>query len=81
MKRASRFRTGARHRHHHIGPLSGNGRERGVRATCVHGHWAEATAMVEGMLAEPWHLRGYQEVRLREFLELVQVHEGSLASQ
>jgi len=43
---------------------------------CVHGHWFEAKAMVEGMLAEPWHLRGYQENRLREFLELVQVREG-----
>ncbi len=43
---------------------------------CVHGHWDEATAMVEGMLAEPWHLQGYQESRLREFLQLVQVREG-----
>jgi hypothetical protein len=32
--------------------------------------------MIEGMLAEPWHLRGYQEHRLREFLELVQVDQG-----
>jgi hypothetical protein len=31
--------------------------------------------MVEGMLAEPWHLVGYQEDRLREFLELLQVVE------
>ena len=23
--------------------------------------------MIEGMLAEPWHLKGRQEVRLREF--------------
>jgi len=29
--------------------------------------------MVEGMLAEPWVLRGNQEVRLREFLELLPV--------
>jgi hypothetical protein len=29
--------------------------------------------MVEGMLAEPWMLRGYQEARLREFLELLPV--------
>ena len=40
---------------------------------CVREQWEEATAMVEGMLAEPWHLRGYQEVRLREFLQLVPV--------
>ena len=44
---------------------------------CVYGHWDEVTAMVEGMLAEPWHLKGYQESRLREFLELVQVNQGS----
>ena len=41
-----------------------------VRA-CVHGHWDEARSLVEGMLAEPWLLRGYQETRLREFLELL----------
>lgn len=35
---------------------------------CVHGHWNQAKSMIEGMLAEPWHLRGYQEKRLREFL-------------
>jgi hypothetical protein len=29
--------------------------------------------MVEGMLADPQHLRGYQENRLREFLTLVQL--------
>jgi hypothetical protein len=40
---------------------------------CVREQWDEATAMVEGMLAEPWHLRAYQEGRLREFLELVPV--------
>jgi hypothetical protein len=38
---------------------------------CVHGEWFEARSMVEGMLAEPWLLRGYQEARLREFLELL----------
>ena len=42
----------------------------------VHGHWDEATAMVEGMLAEPWQLKGHQESRLREFLQLVQVNQG-----
>lgn len=41
-----------------------------VRA-CIHGHWIEAKSMVEGMLAEPWVLRGHQEARLREFLELL----------
>jgi hypothetical protein len=41
-----------------------------VRA-CLHGHWDEARSMVEGMLAEPSLLRGYQETRLREFIELL----------
>ena len=41
-----------------------------VRA-CVHGHLDEARCMVEGMLAEPWMLRGYQENRLRDFLALL----------
>jgi hypothetical protein len=36
--------------------------------------------MVEGMLAEPWHLKGHQESRLREFLELVQVNQGGSVS-
>jgi hypothetical protein len=35
------------------------------------GEWIEARSMVEGMLAEPWVLRGYQETRLREFLDLL----------
>ena len=30
------------------------------------GDWVEAKCMVEGMLAEPWLLRGYQEARLRD---------------
>ena len=38
---------------------------------CFLGDWEEAKGMVEGMLAEPWLLRGYQEARLREFLELL----------
>jgi hypothetical protein len=41
-----------------------------IRA-CFLGEWEEAKSMVEGMLAEPWVLRGYQEARLREFLELL----------
>jgi hypothetical protein len=43
---------------------------------CWHGRWGEAAEMVEGMLAEPWHLRGYQEARLRQFLELMQLGHG-----
>lgn len=46
-------------------------REAFVQA-CIYGDWREATEMVEGMLAEPQWLRGYQETRLREFLELVE---------
>ena len=50
-------------------------------SACLHSDWAEAKAMVEGMLAEPWYLIGYQEDRLREFLELLQVEEGAVARQ
>ena len=50
-------------------------REEFVRA-CVHGQWDEATEMVQGMLAEPWHLKGNQEARLQEFLELMQWGQG-----
>ena len=39
--------------------------------SCLLGHWDEARSMVEGMLAEPWLLRGYQEIRLRDFIELL----------
>jgi predicted metal-binding protein len=42
-------------------------------SACVHSDWAEARVMAEGMLAEPWHLIGSQENRLREFLELLRV--------
>ena len=45
-------------------------RERFVRA-CLGSHWDEAEGMVEGMLSEPWHLKGYQEIRLRQFLDLM----------
>jgi hypothetical protein len=48
---------------------------------CVHGHWSEAAEMVEGMLAEPWHLKGYQEARLREFLQLMQMGQGVVLPQ
>ena len=50
-------------------------REDFVRA-CVHGDWEEAACMIEGMLAEPWHLRGHQETRLREFLELLELNRS-----
>ena len=51
-----------------------------VRA-CVHGEWDDAKVMVEGMLAEPWHLTGHQETRLREFLEILQLNQGVLVHQ
>jgi hypothetical protein len=28
---------------------------------------------------EPWHLKGHQETRLRDFLQLVEEDQGSLA--
>ena len=34
---------------------------------CMSTDWDEAKSMIEGMLAEPWHLRGHQERRLRDF--------------
>jgi len=49
-----------------------------IRA-CFLGDWLEARSMVEGMLAEPWVLRGHQEVRLREFLELLPVPPSATA--
>ena len=49
------------------------GAEQAFMRACVREQWDEATAMVEGMLAEPWHLKGYKEGRLREFLELVPI--------
>jgi hypothetical protein len=48
---------------------------------CVHGHWEEAKEMIEGMLAEPWHLQSYQETRLREFRELVELDQGHSGRQ
>jgi hypothetical protein len=48
---------------------------------CLIGDWEDTKSMIEGMLAEPWHLRGHQESRLREFLELVQLQEGALVRQ
>ena len=51
-----------------------------IRA-CFLGDWEEAQSMVEGMLAEPWVLRGNQEARLREFLELLSVPAQVAASR
>jgi hypothetical protein len=45
-------------------------RERFLQA-CIGSDWGEAVSMIDGMLAEPWHLKGHQERRLREFLGLV----------
>ena len=52
-------------------------REEFVQA-CVRAQWAEAQAMVEGMLAEPWYLVGYQERRLREFLKKLLVAQDEM---
>lgn len=41
-------------------------------SACIREDWYEAKSMIEGMLAEPWLLRGHQETRLREFLDLLQ---------
>jgi hypothetical protein len=51
-----------------------------IRA-CFLGDWVEAKSMVEGMLAEPWVLRGYQEARLREFLALLPVSAHVAATE
>ena len=47
---------------------------------CLHGHWEEARSMIKGMLAEPWVLRGCQEIRLRELLELLPATEAAQAA-
>jgi hypothetical protein len=60
------------------GHCAGTGARDDFVTACLRGDWAEARAMVEGMLAEPWHLVGYQESRLREFLALLQLEEGAL---
>ena len=43
---------------------------------CLRAGWTEAQAMVQGMLAEPWHLIGHLESQLGEFLELLQIVQG-----
>jgi hypothetical protein len=63
------------------GHCPGTGARQEFVKACVKGDWAEAREMVEGMLAEPWHLIGYQENRLREFLELLQLETGGLTRQ
>ena len=50
-------------------------RERFIRA-CLSLEWSEARSMIEGMLAEPWVLKGAQERRLREFLSLIPEQDG-----
>ena len=47
-------------------------RSRFVRS-CLAGEWVDVRAMIECMLAEPWLLKGHQETRLREFLELLEM--------
>ena len=61
------------------GHCAGTRARKDFLTACVREDWSEAKVMVEGMLAEPWHLIGYQESRLREFLELLQPEEGALA--
>jgi hypothetical protein len=58
---------------------STSARQTFIRA-CYLGDWEEAKSMVEGMLAEPWVLRGYQEARLREFLELLPLPAGDVGA-
>jgi hypothetical protein len=60
--------------------LGTGAREHFVHA-CLGADWEDTRAMIEGMLAEPWHLVGYQERRLREFLELVRLQEGAVVQQ
>ena len=50
-------------------------REHFVRA-CLSLEWSEARSMIEGMLAEPWVLKGAQERRLREFLSRIPDQDG-----
>ena len=51
-------------------------RERFFRASLTE-DWEEVKCLIDGMLAEPWHLRGNQEQRLQEFLDLVAVGSSS----
>jgi hypothetical protein len=53
-------------------------RQRFLRS-CLLAEWSETRSMVEGMLVEPWRLRGYQEMRLREFLDLLPPERGARA--
>ena len=54
-------------------------RERFLQA-CIGTDWGEAVSMIDGMLAEPWHLKGHQERRLREFLGLISAARGDKTS-
>jgi len=51
-------------------------RERFFRASLTD-DWEEVRCLIEGMLAEPWHLRANQEQRLQEFLDLVPIGSSS----
>jgi hypothetical protein len=78
---AGGVRTRSRHRSNISAHCPGTrARDEFVHA-CVHGEWDDAMAMIEGMLAEPWQLRGYQENRLREFLELLKLDRGAALCQ
>jgi hypothetical protein len=49
-------------------------------SACIREDWHEAKSLVEGMLAEPWVLRGHQETRLREFLDLLHATDSIYSS-
>jgi len=55
---------------HHPGSSE---RKRFLRA-CLAGEWNDAQSIVDGMLADPMRLRGFQENRLREFRDLLPGH-------
>jgi hypothetical protein len=67
----ARLCAGTRDRRRHFRPLRADRAEpvsRGVLSRALGG----GPSMIDGMLAEPWHLRGHQEARLREFLQLIE---------
>lgn len=59
------------------GHCAGTQARKEFMSACLRADWPEAKAMVEGMLAEPWHLVGHQESRLRAFLDLLRLENGS----
>jgi len=56
-------------------------RQRFLQA-CISTDWDEVGSMIDGMLAEPWFLRGFQdqERQLREFLELISAERATKAA-